>query len=108
MSKLSREFRQDRALRNAAKRLLKRDWHAVRGDYSERGIGQRMADRLQEGAHDLADDATQYAQENPVKAGVGVIAGIAFLAAFLFRDTIFDAIAEKWDFDHGEAPSADD
>lgn len=108
MSKLSREFRQDRALRNAAKRLLKRDWHAVRGDYQSRGVGQRMADRLQEGAHDMAEDASHFAQENPAKAGLGVLAGIAAVAAFVFRDAIFDAIAERWDFDHGEAPSSDD
>ena len=97
MSRLEREFRQDRALRNTAKRLLKNDWRAVRGDMGERGVGQRMLDRAEEGVEDIAQEFADYARANPAKVGTGVVVALAAFAGWLFRDTIADKAREAWD-----------
>ena len=97
MSRLEREFREDRALRNAAKRLLKNDWRAIRGDVGERGVGQRMVDRAGDGLDDLADEFTEYAREHPAKVGTGVVVVLAAFAGWLFRDVLAEKAHEMWD-----------
>ena len=97
MSRLAREFREDRALRNTAKRLLKNDWRAIRGDVNERGVGQRMVDRAGDGFDDLADEFAEFAREHPAKVGTGVVIGLAVFAGWLFRDVLAEKAHEMWD-----------
>lgn len=99
MSKLSRAFHEDRALRDAAKRLVENDWRNISSGYAERGIGQRLVDRMEEGALDLAEDAQDYVEEHPAKVGTGVMVALAAAVGWMFRDAISEKLQEWWDRD---------
>lgn len=95
----SRELAHDRAMRDAALALFKRDIEHIRADLAGRGIGQRIADRLGEGAVDMADEAMELAADNRGKVG----AGIAALLLYVFRGPLFDWLFGEADGDDDEA-----
>ena len=88
MSDLDHQLAEDKALRDAALALFKADLALVRADLAERGIGQRIADRLGEGAMDMLDEAVDYAEDNKGK----VAAGIAAVVLWFARRPILDAL----------------
>jgi len=92
MADLEHDLREDRALRNAAKKLVKADFAFLKGDMAAKGIGGRIADRAKDGAADIAENTADYANENRVKVGTGIaVAALAF-AGWIFRDRLSDAI----------------
>ena len=85
MASLEQQLRKDRAQRDAAWALCRADVDFIQEDLQARSIGTRVADRVSEGALELADEATQYAEQNPYKAG-GITAGVILFAYIsLFR-----------------------
>lgn len=92
MADLEQDLREDRALRNAAKKLLKVDLAFLKGDMAAKGIGGRIADRAKDGAADIAEGAADYASENRLKVGTGIVVGLAAFVGWLFRDRLADAI----------------
>jgi glutathione S-transferase len=77
--KLARQLKEDRAMREAALTLFKSDLELIRQDQKNRGLGARLADRLGEGAADMAEDAADYVSNNR-----GTIAVAAMAAALWF------------------------
>lgn len=77
--KLARQMEEDRAMRDAARALFLTDLQLIRHDVKQRGLGQRMADRLGEGAADMIEDASDYASKNR-----GAIAAVAIAAVLWF------------------------
>lgn len=59
-SKLS----EDRAIRDAARALITADIANLRADLAGRGFGERIVDRINEGAADLFDEAVELADRN--------------------------------------------
>lgn len=57
-------LREDRALRNAARAVLKADLAHVRADLTSRGVGARIFDRIGEGAADVYDEAVEMAENH--------------------------------------------
>jgi hypothetical protein len=100
--KISHHLAEDRALRDAALALFKADLRFIRNDLGRRGIGQRVADRLGDGAHELADDALEYASDNK---GV-VAAAVAAVVLWFARKPILNAIGDL--FDGGDEDGEDD
>ena len=112
------QWRQDRALRDAAKTLVTRDLAHLRGDVEEQGVGSRMVLRLREGAEGLADDAGTFVRENPSRTGGALALGIGLVLVWLFSERIAEWLEKLWGVvgpdtaqdisekepDHGEDP----
>ena len=64
MSSAERQMREDRALRDAALALVKSDLAHVKSDFSTRGVGTRLSDRMREGAQDVFDQASDVATDH--------------------------------------------
>lgn len=64
MIPLKHQLAEDRALRDAALALVKADAIHLKQDLANRGIGARVIDRVNEGAVDLFEDATEIADDN--------------------------------------------
>ena len=88
MSDLEHRLAEDKALRDAALALFKADLALVRADLAERGLGQRIADRVGEGTMEMLDEATDFAEDNKGK----VAAGIAAVVLWFARGPILDAL----------------
>ncbi|GGD50616.1 hypothetical protein GRI62_06600 [Erythrobacter arachoides] len=99
MAKMLRAFHEDRAMRDAAKSLVTNDWRNITGSYAQRGLGERLKDRLSEGASDLADDTSEFAQENPGVIETGFALTLAAAVGWLFREEIAESLQELWDRD---------
>ncbi|WP_340587772.1 hypothetical protein [Erythrobacter alti] len=96
MSDMKTRLAEDLALRNAAKRLVKKDLHNLRSDVEDRGVAARVAVRMQEGAEGLMDDGKQFARENPSQLGAGIALGASLLVGWLFRDQLSELIERHW------------
>lgn len=101
MPDLQHQLREDRALRNAAKRLVKADVAFVKGDVAQKGIGSRIAGRAKEGAAGMAENTADYADENRAIVGTGVAIAIAAVVGWIFRDRLADAV---YDLFHEKGP----
>lgn len=95
-----RAFREDRAMRDAARRLVSNDWRNIRGGLGERGVGERFVGRMEVGAAGLADDAAAYVEDNPGKVGAGVAIAVAAALGWMFRDSLTEKMQDWWPFDH--------
>lgn len=91
--KLARQLAEDKALRDAALALFKADLRFIRTDLDRRGIGERVTDRLGDGARDLADDALDFATDHK---GV-VAAAFAAVALWFTRAPLLRMLAEMFD-----------
>ena len=88
MSDLASRFAEDKALRDAALALFKADIALVRGDLDERGLGQRITNRVGESTMEMLDEATDFAEDNKGKVAAGIAAVILWFA----RGPILDAL----------------
>ena len=94
---------EDKALRDAALALFKADLALVRADLAERGLGQRIADRVGESTLEMLDEATDFAEENKGKVAAGIAAVILWFA----RGPILDALGRLIGSDEDDAEPAD-
>ncbi|GAA5050349.1 hypothetical protein GCM10023208_09240 [Erythrobacter westpacificensis] len=92
MADIEQQLHEDRALRNAAKRLVKADLGFVKGDMAEKGIGGRIAGRAKDGAADIAENTADYAGEHRLQVGTGFFIAAAAFAGWIFRDRLADAV----------------
>lgn len=88
---LERQLLQDRALRDAARELVKADVSHVRSDLTAQGLASRFATRMSEGASDLYDEAVETAQNN---RGV-LMTLIAAVALWFARNPIMSLLDEN-------------
>ena len=96
MSAPFRRMIEDRAVRDAAMDLVKADIAHLRNDLTTRGIGERLLDRVAEGANDVLDEAVDVAGNN---RGV-LITLVAAIVLWLVRNPIIALIT-------GEEPDGD-
>lgn len=104
MSTPDERWQHDRALRDAALRLVKADIALVRDDLAARGVGTRVADRVGDAALETLDDAVGYAQDHRGQ----VAAAITALVLFLFRGPLLDALAALIGDDEAEDEDQDE
>ena len=82
---------EDRALRDAARALLKADLARVRGDLAAKSIGERAKDRITEGAIDLYEEAADMAEDNK-----GILAALVGAIALWFaRNPIVSLFSDR-------------
>ena len=72
MSDLKQQFREDRAVRDIARRNFEADLTHTKAALSPKNLMNRITDRVGEGTHDAIETAKEQADTNP-----GVIAGVA-------------------------------
>ena len=102
MSDLEHRLAEDRALRDAALALFKADIALVRADLAERGVGQRIADRIGESTMDMLDEATDFAEDNKGKLAAGIAAVILWFARGPILDGLGGLIGDE---DEDEEPA---
>lgn len=98
MRNLDLKLKEDRALRDAARALITADIAILRADLLGKGFGERIVDRVNEGAADLFEEAVGLADDNR-----GVVA--AMLAAVLLwfaRSPIIGLFTDNGDSDDGD------
>ncbi|WP_121119200.1 hypothetical protein [Croceibacterium ferulae] len=93
MTAIDVQLTEDRALRDAAKRLFDADVALIREDLAQRGAGGRIADRAADAALDTADDALNAAREHKTMLFV-VSAGVV---AWFARGPICEALGSLRD-----------
>ena len=93
------QLRQEEALRDAAKALVKADYHHVRAALDEASVTERASLRAKSTARDMAQEAADLARDNK-----GVVAAIAGAAALWFaREPLLDLVlGERGDEDFDE------
>jgi hypothetical protein len=103
MSDIERRLKEDRAMRDAARRLLEADLGMVRGDVQERGIAQRAAEGVTTTSVNAADRAMDFAKAHPLAIGGGVLA----LLLILLRNPLLDLLIGLLQDDEEAASAAE-
>lgn len=96
--KLTHQLAEDRAVRDAALALFKADLGFIRDDLEQRGIGERVVDRLGDSAKDFLDEAVDYASDHKSI----VTAAIAAVVLWFARAPILHALGELFDNEDDE------
>ena len=99
---------EDKALRDAALALFKADLALVRADLAERGVGQRIADRLGESAMDMLDEAVDYAEDNKGTVAAGIAAVVLWFARRPILGALGSLIGDDEEPADGDSRSDDD
>ncbi|MEL1250351.1 hypothetical protein [Aurantiacibacter gilvus] len=107
MADPEQQLREDRALRNDAKGLVKNSIDNVKGDMAQRGFGARVASRAKDGAAQIADDSADFVRSHGNQLGTGLVFGALALVGWMFRGQIADAIYELVNQDEDAADEAD-
>ena len=95
MTSLKDKLLEDRAMRDASKRLVSADWSMFRSDLNAEGIMSRIGHRLAYGARALAEDAGDYAADNKSTVGMGAAGILAAIGLWIFGDRLFGDIDEE-------------
>jgi hypothetical protein len=101
--KLSDQLAEDRAMRDAALALFKTDLLFIREDLAERGIGERVTERVGDGAKEFVDDALDYAGDHK---GI-VAAAITAVVLWFARGPILNALDELFSGEDDEQDEAE-
>ncbi|GAA4037780.1 hypothetical protein [Parerythrobacter jejuensis] len=107
MSRLDRQLIEDRALRNAARALVKADIARLKSDLDNRGVGARALDRAKDGAAEVFDKASSSADSNKGILALLIGAIILWFARNPILALFFDE-EELADFDQPEEPASPD
>ena len=105
MTQLPARYYEDRAMRDAAKSVLKADVEHVRASLSSKGMASRVTDRIGDGARDVFEVAKVHVDENR-----GILAGfVALLVMWFGREPILDmlGIGDESDPDESDAMFAE-
>jgi len=108
MNGAEQRLAEDKALRDAALGLFKADLALVRADLAERGVGQRVADRLGEGAMDVLDDAVDYAEDNKGQIAAALAAVVLWFARRPILGALGRLIGDDEEPADGDSRSDDD
>lgn len=106
MSRLERSFREDRALRNAAKAVVVADLEHIKESLSTKGVFSRVGSRIGDGAADVFETAKEQAEDHR-----GILAAlIGAILLWLGRAPLLDLLGigdADDDANDGERSAAD-
>lgn len=104
MSKLDRQFIEDRALRNAARQNVLADVELLKSGWNERGLAKRVAGRIGGGAQDVFERASETAEDNR-----GVLAAlIGAIVLWFASGALLDLFGEDELDPYSDADDADE
>ena len=102
MSDLEQQFLEDRALRDAARDVLMADIAHAKATLSGKGLAERVAERIGEGAQDVFEVAKDHAEDKR-----GIIATlIGAILLWIAREPILEIVGLKESEDHDDASDA--
>ncbi len=90
-----RQLQEDRALRDAARALVTAGIANLRADLASKGFGERIVDRMNEGAADIWEEAIELADDNRA----GLTAVFAVMLLWFMRNPIIALFTAKGDAD---------
>lgn len=94
------KLQEDRLLRNAAFAVLKADVANLRADLAGKGVGERIVDRINEGAVDIFEEAVELADNNR-----GVLAALIGAVLLWFaRNPIMTLFTDDRDPENEDGP----
>ena len=93
-----RRLAEDRAMRDAALEIFRTDLTQIKMDLKSKGVGGRIADRLGDGARDMAEDAATAAEANYGKIAALVVGG----ALWAFRNPLLNFVEKFGASDQAE------
>ena len=101
MSTSTSQLLEDRALRDAARGLVRNDIAFIRESVSARSLPARLADRVSGGARDIVDEAAVIADEHRAVLRGALVMGALGLAAWVFRTQLVQGLDDllgrmKW------------
>ena len=99
---LERQLREDRAIRDDALALVKADVAHLKADYSEKGIGERAADKLKGGANDIYGEAVEVAADHRGLVAAAVAAVFLWMVRHPILAFLFGGKDAEVDPDHDE------
>lgn len=91
-----RRLAEDRAMRDAALEIFRTDLTQIKMDLKSKGVGGRIADRLGDGARDMAEDAATAAEANYGKIAALAVGG----ALWAFRNPLLSLVEKLTAQDH--------
>lgn len=92
MTDIERQFREDRMLRGAARRLLQSGLANLRGEGAAPAVPARALSEVRQGSAELLDSAIGFARQHRAGLGAAVGFGLAALLGWIFRDHLADAV----------------
>lgn len=98
------QLRQDRAIRDSAKAVFMQDYHHLREDLAEKGVGSRLFDRVAIGATDVFDEAVEVADNNRG----ALYALLAAVGLWFARNPILSIFSSDDDDEHDDDWDDDD
>lgn len=107
MADIEQQLHEDRALRNAARRLVTSGLDHLKGDMAQKGLGARLRDRMKDGADQLVESSAEMAMNNRAKLGAGLALGALAMLGWIFRDQLADAINAALEGDSAQDPQTE-
>jgi hypothetical protein len=105
MSKIDRQLEEDRALRNSARAVFKKELAHVRRETRPGAIGERIANRVGAKAEAASDAALSFTEDHRKTVTAGVVAAVTGAVLWFARGPISDGVAAllgKRDKDAGD------
>lgn len=107
MSPMKLRLIEDRAMRDAAKAIVKADVEFLKADVQEKGVGSRMMDTGSDYARTIADGAMELVEDNRGTATGLFTLGAGALAAWFFREELTDLVMGLFGSDDDGDEAAD-
>jgi hypothetical protein len=92
MADLERQLEEDRALRNSARALFRKELGHVSREVRPGAIGERIANRVGEKADDVADAAVDFAEGHGKTVAAAVIGALAAAGLWFAREPIAEGL----------------
>ena len=105
MTRLERRMEEDRALRDAARRLFRKEFGHVRGEMNPTALGERLGDDLGRRVDAASDGAIEFSERHGGKIAATGGALAAGIGLWLARKPILARLAPL--FSKGEAGTPD-
>lgn len=107
MSPLKLRLLEDRALRDAARAVVKADVAFLKADVQQQGVGARVAESGSDYVRTIADGAMELVEDNRGTATGLFTLAAAGLAAWFFREELTDLVMKFFGPDDAEAGTDD-
>ncbi|MFC3097730.1 hypothetical protein [Alteraurantiacibacter palmitatis] len=97
MSPLKLRLIEDRAMRDAARAVVEADIARLKDGVQVQGLASRTAEAGTDYLRIMGEGALDLVREDKARAGAYAALAAAALAAWLFRDTLAEAMRGLWD-----------
>lgn len=94
MSKLLEQLEEDRQLRNAARKVLRKEVDYVREEYTPSAIGRRLAGKVSGRISEAGEQTGEFARRNAPTAAIAALAAAGAFGLWMMRRPIISGLAD--------------